>query len=409
MTNRELALTHSELRDVSLPAVRRRLGNSKMRQIALSAEFEALIEKEAQLRREVRAESTLIAYRTDILDFDRWCQRHKRTSLPATPDTVRLYATWCAFRPEPKTKKLRWLDATFLPVDPKRRRSVLKSHHARKRGPLSYSTIRGRLAAIAVIHKAAKLPSPMLDEELKELVKSISHKLSVRQQGKDAITVDELRVMCRALHAEWPIDDPEVLATMTPDELAKNEENRKRFRLIDLRDKALLLLGFAGAFRRSELVSIDVEHLRYSPEGVVVSLLKSKTNQEGDDEPVSVRKGERDETCPVNWLRKWLEYTGIRSGPVFRPLDRHGNVKPKRLPPAQVAAILQERAAQVGITDRDFAAHSMRAGFITEADERGRPERIIMKHTRHKSVLMVRRYIRRRGEWDDHAAIGLGL
>lgn len=409
MTIRELMLTHSELRDVSLPAVRRRLGNSKMRQVALSAEFEALIEKEAQLRLGVRAKSTMVAYRTDILDFDRWCHRHKRASFPATADTVRLYATWCAFRPEPQIKKLRWRGATFLPQDTQRCRKLLKAHHARKRGPLSYSTIRGRLAAISVFHKMMHHPSPMFDEDLKDLIRSIAKQLSVRQHGKDPITVDELRAICASLHVECPIDDPEVLATLTPDELASNEGHRNSFRLIDLRDKALLLLGFAGAFRRSELVSIDVEHLRYSPEGVVVSLLKSKTNQEGDDETVSVRRGDRDETCPVYWLRKWLEYTCIKSGPVFRPVDRHGNVKPKRLPPGQVATTLKERAARVGITDRDFGAHSMRAGFVTEADQRGRPERVIMRHTRHKSVLMVRRYIRRRGEWDDHAAMGLGL
>jgi integrase len=162
-----------------------------------------------------------------------------------------------------------------------------------------------------------------------------------------------------------------------------------------LRDRALLVVGFTGALRRSELVALDVEHLRWTREGMVLHIRSSKTDQEGQGTEVGIPYGRKPSTCPVRILKAWLEFAKIESGPVFRPVTKGGRVGKSRLGDRSVALIVKRTVGHTGYSAEEFSGHSLRAGLATSAALAGQPERDIMQQTRHKSEKMVRRYIRK--------------
>jgi integrase len=209
------------------------------------------------------------------------------------------------------------------------------------------------------------------------------------QEGKAPALVEDLRAMVEA---------------MVPRRCGQ------AWRLLELRDRALLLLGFAGAFRRSELVSFDVEDLELSRAGLAVRLRRSKTDQEGQGRRVGIPRGQRAETCPVRALQAWLERARIEAGPIFRGVNRHGQLQSGQLSDRAVALVVKRRAAAAGLDPERLAGHSLRAGLATSAAAAGASERKIMDQTGHKSVTMVRRYIRD-GELfgTDNAATVAGL
>jgi integrase len=174
---------------------------------------------------------------------------------------------------------------------------------------------------------------------------------------------------------------------------------------VGLSDRALLLVGFAGAFCRAELVSLDVADLEFSSAGLIVALRKSKTDQEGKSRRLGIPFGSSEATCPVRSLQAWLETARIQEGPIFRPLDRFQRVRPTRLSAERVALIVKRRAKAVGLDPARYAGHSLRAGLATSAAAAGASERVIMSQTGHRSADMVRRYIREgslfRGEWTE--------
>ena len=180
-------------------------------------------------------------------------------------------------------------------------------------------------------------------------------------------------------------------------------------RLLGVRDRALLLVGFAGAFRRSELVSLNVRDLKFTNDGLTVTLRRSKTDQEGSGRKVGIPYGSSPETCPVRSLRAWLEASGIESGPVFRPINRHGQIRPSRLSDRAVALIVKRAAEAAGKDPAEFAGHSLRSGLATAAAIGGASERAIMKQTGHRSTAMVRRYIRDGSLFRENAAARVGL
>ena len=175
------------------------------------------------------------------------------------------------------------------------------------------------------------------------------------------------------------------------------------------RDRALLLLGFAGAFRRSELVGIDVEDLGFREEGLVVTLRRSKTDQEGEGRRVGIPYGSDPATCPFRAVRAWLKLSGIDSGPLFRPIDRRGRLGPSRLTDKSVALLVKRYVKDVGLDPARFSGHSLRAGLVTAAALAGASERSIMAQTGHRSPNMVRRYIRECSLFQDNAAAKTGL
>jgi len=182
--------------------------------------------------------------------------------------------------------------------------------------------------------------------------------------------------------------------------------------LLGQRDRALLLLGFAGAFRRAELVGLDVTDVVFTDDGAEVTLRHSKTDQEAAGRKIGIPWGTSPQTCPVRSLQTWLEAAGISEGPLFRDVTRAGVGISKRargasrLSDRAVARLIQRRAKAAGL-EGDFGGHSLRAGLATSAAKAGRSERSIMAQTGHRSERMVRRFFRNGAPSTENAAAGL--
>jgi integrase len=179
--------------------------------------------------------------------------------------------------------------------------------------------------------------------------------------------------------------------------------------LLGVRDRALLLVGFCGAFRRSELVALDAGDVAVTRDGLVVTIRRSKTDQEGEGRKIGIPYGCRLESCPVRSFQEWLTKSGVTEGPLFRPIDRFGKMAPVRLSAAAVADIVKRCALAVGLNASDFAGHSLRSGLATSAAMAGASERSIMHQTGHRSVNMVRRYIRDGSLFRENAVAIVGL
>jgi len=248
-------------------------------------------------------------------------------------------------------------------------------------GRLKVGSIQRRLNAVAEAHKAVGLESPTSTGMVRNTLKGIRRTLGAAAVQKAPALTEDIRAM--------------IAATGTG--------------MIGVRDRALILLGFAGAFRRSEVVGLDIADLDFSRDGLTVTLRRSKTDQDGIGRKVGVPYGSNPETCPVRVLQSWLEQAGIGSGPVFRSLNRHGQVQPGHLAPIDVARIVKKLARRAGLDPAKFAGHSLRAGHATSAAISGASERSIMKQTGHRSVQMVRRYIRDGSLFRENSAGKLGL
>jgi integrase len=174
-----------------------------------------------------------------------------------------------------------------------------------------------------------------------------------------------------------------------------------------LRDRAVLLLGFAGAFRRSELVALDVADIEDVPEGLLITIRRSKTDQEGQGRKVAIPRGEI--ACPVAALKAWLEAAGITEGAVFRRVfnKRNQRVSAARLGACNVAAIVKVAARKLGLDPIAFAGHSLRAGFVTSAVKRGANLLKITDVTGHRSLEMLKTYSRDAEAFVGHAGAGL--
>jgi integrase len=282
------------------------------------------------------APNTLRGYESDWKDFEAWCQGKGRVSLPAETATVSLY----------------FAD---------------RSEH------LTAASLTRRIAAISKRHGQSGFLSPTKQPEFREVMAGI------RKSKKD-----------RPQTAKAALSNSELIEI-----LEKIEENDDLDRLQAARDRALLIIGFAGALRRSELVNLDVEDIVKTREGIILSLRWSKTDQEGKGTEIAIPKGRKPATCPVTILNAWLTQAKITNGPVFRKVRQNGVVENRRLSDRSVALILKRCVGHAGFAPEEFSGHSLRAGFATSAAAAGANERDIMQHTRHKSEQMVRRYIRK--------------
>lgn len=292
-----------------------------------------------------KAPDTLRAYQSDWRHFERWCRGRELASLPAAAETVALY--------------LADLAATHRPA-----------------------TLTRRLTSITRFHQAANLPSPANLRELlvAETLKGIRRTLGAAQQGKNPLlTADLLKVLAHI-----------------PDDLQ------------GARDRALLLVGYAGGLRRSEIAALEVRDVRWEERGAVLTLRRSKTDQEGQSREVALVFGSHPDSCPVRTLEEWLERAAIQDGRLFRSLDRHGKLGPA-LHKNSIGEIVKRRVAAAGYESEGFAGHSLRAGFATQASINGSNELAIMKQTGHRSLATLRRYIRDAEIFRDSAAGKLGL
>jgi site-specific recombinase XerD len=293
-----------------------------------------------------KASNTLRAYQADWTDFRTWCEAHHFACLPALPQTVALYLTDRA-------------------------------------ATLNTSSLARRLTTINRAHQAAGQQSPasMQNAVVSEVWKGIKRAKGTAQRGKKPFLTPDLRRIIEKL----PLD------------------------LQGVRDTALLLAGFAGGFRRSELAALRVEDLETTPDGLIVRLGRSKTDQEGQGRRVALPYGADPRTCPVRAMRAWLAQSGITTGPLFRAIGRSGQTSVQPLHADSVAYLVKRAAAKAGLQTADYAGHSLRAGLATQAAMNGASELAIMKQTGHRSLATVRKYIREGTLFRDNAATKLGL
>lgn len=291
-----------------------------------------------------KAANTRKAYRADWSDFEVWCKRFQRTTLPALPETVAYYLADCSLG-------------------------------------LKVSTLERRLATISEAHKAAGFESPTRHAQVRLVWAGIKREKGTAQTRMKPTLTRHLREMVEHL----------------PDTL------------VGCRDRALLLLGFAGAMRRSELVGIAVGDLAFTDEGLVVIIRRSKTDQTGEGRKVGIPFGTNPETCPVKAVQFWLDETRLDEGPLFRAVSRAGLVSSKQLSDRVVANVVKRSRLAAGKTAKNYAGHSLRAGLITQAAMAGVSERAIQDQSGHKSLLVLRRYIREGSLFRENAAAKVGL
>jgi integrase len=241
------------------------------------------------------------------------------------------------------------------------------------------ATISRALVSISQAHAMARYESPTSAAVVRETAKGIRRALGTHQTQKAPVMPQQLKAM---------------LGDMPDDLLA-------------VRNRAMLLLGFAGGFRRSELTALDVRDVEFTDGGLIIKLKKSKTDQEAQGRSVGIPYGSTHQSCPVRSVKAWLAAASITSGPVFRAVGRWGHVAAKRLDGRAVARAVQAGAGNLGLDAKRYGGHSLRAGLATSAARAGKSERAIMAQTGHRSEAMVRRYIRAGSLFSDNAAAGL--
>ncbi|GEP07056.1 site-specific integrase [Methylobacterium oxalidis] len=243
---------------------------------------------------------------------------------------------------------------------------------------LRVATLVRRVTAIGKVHEARGLPNPVRSELVRATLRGIRRTRGSPQREARPLLREDLGGIVDALDTT----------------------------LRDRRDRALLLVGFAGGFRRSELVGLDRADIEPVREGLVVTLRRSKTDQAGKSRKIGIPHG-RTRWCPVSALEAWLSYSGIKGGPLFRPINRHGHVASGRLSGEAVSIIVQERAAAAGLDPRGFSGHSLRSGMATSAARAGVPSWKIRTQTGHASDAMLARYIRSGELFIDNAVSAL--
>jgi integrase len=324
-------------------------------------QLEALRQRTAETIRRSKSAATLRAYQSDFAAFQLWCRRFGLSALPAEPDTVALYLTACS------------------------------------EAGAALSTLRRRLVAVSQAHRAAgHLPSPTQAEVVRRTMAGLARTRGSRPRQVTPIRLSVLKAMLEAT----PADD-----------------------LLGVRDRALLLLGFASGMRRSELSALDIGDLTFVDQGVDVLIRRGKTDPQGQGRTIGIPRGRHLETCPVLALERWLALAELgpqdplfprllaNGRPTVPPRRRHpaGRIAPGRLSPQGVARAVQRAGRRAGMDPAQVAGHSLRSGFATEAAARGAPERAIIRQTGHTSLEMVRRYIQDGDRYRENASGYLGL
>jgi site-specific recombinase XerD len=281
-----------------------------------------------------KSENTLRAYKSDFKDFGLFCAKNGFKSLPSEPNVISLYLTHLS------TKDIKM------------------------------STLKRRLVSIGVIHK---LKGHYLDTKHPSIIENImgiKRRKGSSQKGKKPILISNLKILIKAIDNQ------------------KNDEIKK------LRDRTIILIGYSGGFRRNEIVSLNYDDLEFMPEGLKITLRRSKTDQYGEGLLKGLPYFDNLEYCPVLSIKKWLDFSKINTGPVFRRFNKGSKLSDKRLTDQTVALLIKRYLELAGINSRNFSGHSLRSGFATSAAESGADERSIMAMTGHKSTEMVRRYIK---------------
>jgi len=242
-------------------------------------------------------------------------------------------------------------------------------------GTLRIATLVRRITSISRAHQTRGATNPTRSELIRTTLRGIKRTRRCIQQQSKPLLLEDLLLVLDAMG-----DGPK-----------------------DVRDRALLLIGFAGALRRSELVSLDVADIDHVRRGVTLNLRRSKTDQDGQGHTIAIPYG-RTRWCPVGALGAWLQVSGISDGAIFRPVDRHGRVHRGRLSGEAVSIVVRERVAAAGLDPTGYSGHSLRAGFATSAAQAGVPAWRIKAQTRHASDAMLARYVHDGELFNDNAA-----
>jgi integrase len=304
------------------------------------------------LARNAVAANTVRAYESDWESWCGFCRRHGFLPLPADPEHVRLYL------------------------------AQLVDFGGRKGERLRPKTAQRHVAAIAAAHRAKDLAFDTKHPALKRALDGIRRTYGDRQDGASALRTPEILKLC----GTFALDARSV------------------------RNKAIVLLGFAGGFRRSELVALDLEDLRFKPEGLEILVGRGKTDQTGVGRLVGILPGANPESCPIAAVRAWLRTAELEGdeGPLFRPINRWGSIEFTRLGDKAVDRVVKEACQRAGITGH-YSAHSLRAGHVTEARARGADRVAVKRQTGHASDAMVDRYDREANLFVNNSSGSLGL
>jgi integrase len=293
-------------------------------------------------------------------------------SAARAPSTLRAYRVdWLDFEGWCSTQNL-----CPLPADPQ----TVAAYIAAQAENHKASTITRRLSAISVAHQVRGYESPTKNELVRSVLKGIRRQLGTASNEKAPLLAADIKEMIARL----------------PDTL------------IGKRDKALLSVAFAGAFRRSELVGLDVADLEFTADGLVITLRRSKTDQEGRGRKIGIPALPASRACAVRAVREWIAASGIAEGPIFRPVALGGRLGCGRLSDRVVALVIKRRLP----ADRDgskYSGHSTRAGFVTSAAIGGASLKAIMNQTGHRSLQMVLRYTRDASLFRENALVSTGL
>jgi integrase len=229
----------------------------------------------------------------------------------------------------------------------------------------SIATLQRRVASLSKAHRALGVPNPTQSELVKAVLRGIKRSSSRPQKQAKALLRDDLLVVLDSIGGS----------------------------LKDARDKALLLIGFAGGFRRSELAGLSVEDVESVRQGIIIYLRRSKTDQEGAGRKIGIPFG-RTRHCPIAALEQWRTFSRIAQGPMFRPVDRHSVISHQRLSGEAVSLVVKERVSAAGFDPSGYSGHSLRAGLATSAAQSGASAWKIRQQTGHASDAMLIRYIR---------------
>lgn len=302
-----------------------------LRDFSRNSQGDGLSDKSLNSLSVTKANHTIDAYESDWNDFCDWCRYHHQESYPTTPETIVNYINDLA-------------------------------DYAKA------STIRRRISAISENYNASgeAAKNPCKAWIVKEALIGLTRLKGTVQKGKTPIYWEEIEEMISRMDLSS---------------------------LQGLRDRAVLLLGFMGAFRRSELAGLDVEDIKKYPQGMVVTIRHSKTDQTSAGQQIGIPYLSNTSMDCIHALQEWLAASGITSGPLFRSFLKNGKVSSRRLSDKSINLIVKKYAASIGLNPEMYGAHSLRHGFATYAALQGVEERLIMKQTRHRSVEMVRRYI----------------
>ncbi len=279
-----------------------------------------------------RAENTVKAYKASWSDFHIWCVDRGVSSLPALPAEVAEYLAWCAD------------------------------------GGLKTSTIGLRISAISSVHLLNRYPDPTKDESVKTVMAGIRREIGTRPAQKEPLLLAGL----------------EKIVALQPNNLT------------GIRNRAIVLTHWAGAFRRGELMGLNVDDLKFTQHGVTILLRKSKTDQAGTGIEKSIPYLKNQSVCPVRALQAWIKKSGITDGPLFRKIDRHGKIWKTRLWDRFAADLVKTGVAKIGLDPKKYSGHSPRAGYVTEAAEKGIPALSIAAVT-YQSLQTIARYQRSAG------------